>query len=63
VAEYSTCIRDEVAFFNQTVPEIENCAALTSTGTDAVWAATGANLPPSCTFATCPSFFPPNPLL
>jgi hypothetical protein len=62
VAEYSTCIRDQVAFFNQTVNAIENCAVLTSTGTDAVWAALGSNPPASCSFAACPGLFPPNPL-
>ena len=62
VAEYSTCVRDQVAFFNQTVNAIENCPVLTSTGTDAVWAALGANPPASCSFAACPSLYPPNPL-
>lgn len=62
VAEYSTCVRDQVAFFNQTVTAIEACSMLTSTGTDAVWAALGATAPASCTFAACPSLYPPNPL-
>jgi hypothetical protein len=55
-------MRDQVAAFNIAVNEIEACAALTSAGTDAVWAALGANPPASCSFAACPGFFPPSPL-
>jgi hypothetical protein len=55
-------MRDQVAAFNIAVNEIEACAALTSAGTDAVWAALGANPPASCSFTACPGFFPPSPL-
>jgi len=62
VGEYSTCVRDEVAFFNQTVGSLPSCATLTSVGTQAVSAALSAPPPASCTFSGCPSLFPPNPL-
>jgi hypothetical protein len=63
VAEYSTCVKDTVAVFNQTVAGIEECAVLTSAGTDAVWAALGAEPPPSCNFSACPGLYPPSPFL
>ena len=62
VAQYSTCVTDEVAFFNQTVSSMPRCAMLTSVGTQAVSGALSAALPASCTFSGCPSLFPPNPL-
>ena len=62
VAEYSTCVRDEVAFFNQTVASMPSCAMFTNVGVQAVSAALSAPLPASCTFSNCPSLFPPNPL-
>jgi hypothetical protein len=62
VAQYSTCVTDEVAFFNQTVSSMPSCAMLTSVGTQAVSGALSAAPPASCTFSGCPSLFPPNPL-
>jgi hypothetical protein len=62
VAEYSTCVMDEVAFFNQTLGTMPSCATLTFMGTQAVSAALSAAPPASCTFSGCPSLFPPNPL-
>jgi len=64
VAEYSTCIEDLATNFNTTVGAIEECDVLTTgdQGTGAVWAATGASPPASCTFANCSGLYPPNPL-
>jgi len=62
VAEYSTCVNDQIAFFNQTVAGIAACAEFSSTSSDAVWAALGAMPPASCTFSNCTGLYPPNPL-
>jgi hypothetical protein len=64
VAEYSTCIEALATSFNTTVDAIEECDVLTTgdQGTGAVWAATGAAPPASCTFANCSGLYPPNPL-
>ncbi len=64
VAEYSTCVQDLATSFNTTVDAIEACDVLTTgdQGTGAVWAATGAAAPASCTFANCSGLYPPNPL-
>jgi hypothetical protein len=62
VGEYSACVRDEVAFFNQTVSTLPSCATLTAVGTQAVSAALSSAPPASCTFSGCSSLFPPNPL-
>jgi hypothetical protein len=62
VSDYSRCIKDQVDVFEQTVAAIADCDVLTGTGTDAVWAALGADPPASCTFPTCTGLYPPNPL-
>lgn len=62
VADYSACIEDQVEAFEQAVAAIANCDVLTSVGTDAVWAALGADPPASCSFSTCAGLYPPNPL-
>jgi hypothetical protein len=62
VAEYSACVKDLVAAFNQTVMSLSSCSSLTKQGTDGVWAAMSASAPPSCTFSTCMGLYPPNPL-
>jgi len=62
VAEYSACVNDQIAFFNQTVAGIAACTEFSSTSSDAVWAALGATPPASCTFSNCSGLFPPNPL-
>lgn len=48
VAEYAACISDEATNFTQTVSGLPMCGAFTSTGTDAVWAAMGADFPGRC---------------
>ncbi len=62
VAEYSACVNEMVAGFNQTVMALSSCSTLTKEGTDGVWAALGAMPPASCTFPTCMGLYPPNPL-
>lgn len=62
VAEYTTCVEDLVETFEQTVAGISDCDTLTAVGTDAVWAALGADPPPSCTFSSCTGLYPPSPL-
>src|SRR5688572_1884575 len=62
VGEYSACVKDLVAVFNQTVMALSSCSTLTKQGTDGVWAALGAAPPASCTFNTCMGLYPPNPL-
>ena len=63
VAQYSTCIQDQVLAFAQTVNGLPSCATFMTSGTSAIYEAQGANPPPSCVFdATCPGLSPPNPL-
>lgn len=62
VAEYSTCIRDTVTMFNQTVEALPVCSMYAMSLRQGVWDAQAAT-PPSCTFSACPSVFPPSPLL
>ncbi len=61
VADYATCIADEVAGFNQTVGGLPACADFTMDGTSAIWDVMGADLPASCTSLNnkCPELYPP----
>jgi hypothetical protein len=65
VAEYSTCVNDLVAAFNQIVGGLSSCSTLTKTGTDAVWeftsGATPGASPASCKFPNCLGLYPPDP--
>jgi len=63
VAQYSTCISDEVAAFIQTVTGLPSCATLTSTA-PIIEAETGGTPPPSCASLadTCPDLTLPSPL-
>jgi hypothetical protein len=65
VADYSACITDEVAAFDQTVNGLPACSALTTAGTSAIFdAQTGGTPPASCTSLSnaCPTVYPPSPL-
>jgi len=65
VAQYSTCISDEVSAFSQTVGGLPSCATLTSAGTGAIFdAQTGGTPPASCASLSnaCPALYPPSPI-
>lgn len=63
VADYSTCIGDEVAAFTQAVSELADCATATLDDMPAVWDVMGATPPASCASldTTCAGLVPPNP--
>ena len=63
VAEYSACIRDEVAAFNQGMNGLPSCAAATSASISAVWQVMIPTSPASCDSLTtkCPDLSPPAP--
>ena len=64
VAQYSACITDRVADFNQKVSALAACATVTKADLTAVWDFMSANLPASCTLVTdqCPTLDIPSPL-
>ena len=65
VAQYATCIADEVTEFLQTVNGFPGCTTVTMAGTSPILnALAGGNPPASCMpFAdTCAALFVPNPL-
>lgn len=65
VAQYSACIRDEVAAFVQLVNGFPACAGVTTSVSSAINNALGSGMmPPSCTALTdaCPDLTPPTPL-
>jgi hypothetical protein len=61
VAEYSTCIQDTAAGFNQAVSAMPGCAEFTNTATSPVWDLKGADRLPSCELPSCDSLWPPDP--
>jgi hypothetical protein len=63
VAQYSTCISDEVAAFTLAVSELADCATATLDDMPAVWDVMGATPPASCASldTTCAGLVPPNP--
>jgi hypothetical protein len=65
VADYSTCINDQAAAYNQVVPGLAGCATVTRADLAAVWAfMTDESLPASCTTVlvnTCPGLDFPTP--
>lgn len=64
VAQYSTCISDEVTAFIQTVSGLPTCTTITMSQTSSVTDAQLASPPPSCMslMNTCPDLYPPSPL-
>jgi hypothetical protein len=65
VAQYATCIADEVTTFNQTVNGFPACTVVTMAGTAPIFDALAGGTPPtSCTSLgdACPSLLVPNPL-
>ena len=62
VADYSTCISDQVADFNKTVDGLVECAEFTNDGTSAIWDVMSGNPPASCTSLTdkCPELSLPS---
>jgi hypothetical protein len=64
VAEYSSCISDEAAAFNQTVNGLKTCATLTRADTAALFDVMAAPPPASCMalMNKCPDLYPPSPL-
>jgi hypothetical protein len=65
VAQYATCITDEVALFNQTVNGFPSCMTVTMAGTGPIFDALAGGTPPaSCTSLgdACPALLVPNPL-
>ena len=65
VAQYATCIADEVTAFNQTVNGFPACTTVTLAGTAPIFEALGGGTPSaSCTLLAdaCPSLNVPNPL-
>ena len=64
VAEYSACIRDEVAVFNQGVSGLPSCATALSANMSAVWEVMAPGTPPaSCDSLSnkCPALSQPVP--
>ena len=64
VAQYSTCVSDEVTAFIQTVNALPICTMLSMANTSAVFEAqTGGTPPASCASLnnTCPDLAPPGP--
>jgi hypothetical protein len=68
VAQYSACIKDETALFNQTVGTLPSCSTLTRADFDKIYAALGnapggATPPASCAALStaCPDLNPPPP--
>jgi hypothetical protein len=63
VAQYSACISDEVAAFNQALAGLPTCAASTSAGISAVWEVMAPTAPASCDSLSnkCPDLTPPTP--
>jgi hypothetical protein len=63
VAQYSACISDEVAIFNQGMSGLPSCATATSAAISAVWKVIAPTPPASCDLLnlTCPGLSPPNP--
>ena len=63
VADYSTCMGDEVAAFTRAVGELADCATATLDDMPAVWDVMGATAPASCASldTTCAGLVPPNP--
>jgi len=64
VAQYSTCIVDKVAAFNQTVNALASCATATLVGLTAVWDFIASDPPASCGVVTgkCPTLDLPAPV-
>jgi len=64
VAQYSACITDRVADFNQKVSALASCATVTLPDLQAVWVFMDGTLPASCTVVTdqCPTLDIPSPL-
>ena len=64
VADYSACIRDEVAAFLQTVNALPMCPSLLMSDTSAIVNAQNADAPASCAslMNTCPDLTPASPL-
>jgi hypothetical protein len=65
VAQYATCISDEVTLFNQTVNGFPSCMTVTMAGTGPIFDALAGGTPPaSCTSLgdACPALLVPNPL-
>jgi hypothetical protein len=64
VAQYATCIADEVAAFNQTVNGFPACSVVTLADTSSIFEALGGGTPPaSCTSLAnaCPALVIPSP--
>jgi hypothetical protein len=64
VAQYATCIADEVAAFNQTVNGFPACSVVTLADTSSIFDALGGGTPPaSCTSLgeACPALVIPSP--
>ena len=64
VAQYSTCISDEVTAFAQAVNGLPTCTTITMSQTSSVTDAQLASPPASCAslMNTCPDLYPPSPL-
>lgn len=64
VAQYSTCINDEVDAFIQTVSGLPACTTITMSQTSSVTDAQLASPPASCAslMNICPDLYPPSPL-
>jgi hypothetical protein len=64
VAQYSTCITDLVARFNEKVGALASCATVTLSDSAAVWDFMTGDSPASCTSVTdkCPTLDIPSPL-
>jgi alpha-L-arabinofuranosidase len=64
VAQYSTCMVDKIAAFNQTVNALASCATVTLTGLTAVWDFIAADPPASCGVVVnkCPTLDLPGPV-
>jgi hypothetical protein len=63
VAEYSACISDEVATFNQGMSGLPSCTTATSASMSAVWNVMAPTAPASCDSLTnkCPDLSTPAP--
>jgi hypothetical protein len=63
VAQYSTCISDEVALFNQGMSGLPSCATAGSATISTVWGVMIPTAPASCDSLTekCPELSPPVP--
>jgi hypothetical protein len=63
VAQYSACMSDEVAAFNQGVGGLPSCATATSASISAVWEVMIPSVPPSCDAINnkCPELSLPSP--